>query len=94
MALFLRERGGQRLEQNGIKIMLRRRGQAAGVANMHAHRLRHTLAHEWQVNGGNETDLMAIMGWESPEMLRRYGRSAAAVRAHNSHRMLRLGNRV
>jgi site-specific recombinase XerD len=93
-ALFLPERGSRRLAPNGVKIMLRRRGEQAGISHMHAHRLRHTLAHEWQVNGGNETDLMAIMGWESPEMLRRYGRSAAAVRAQHSHRTLNLGNRV
>lgn len=74
--------------------MLRRRGERAGISRMHAHRLRHTLAHEWQVQGGNETDLMAIMGWDSPEMLRRYGRSAAAIRAQQSHRTLNLGNRV
>jgi integrase/recombinase XerC len=93
-ALFLRERGVARLEPNGVKIMLRRRGEQAGISRMHAHRLRHTLAHEWQLAGGNETDLMAIMGWDSPEMLRRYGRSAAAVRAQASHRALDLGNRV
>jgi non-ribosomal peptide synthetase component F len=62
--------------------------------HMHAHRLRHTLAHEWQLNHGNESDLMAIMGWRSPEMLRHYGKSAAAVRAQNSHRTMGLGNRV
>jgi integrase/recombinase XerC len=77
-----------------VKIMLRRRGEKAGISRMHAHRLRHTLAHEWQVQGGNETDLMAIMAWDSPEMLRRYGRSAAAIRAQHSHRALNLGNRV
>jgi site-specific recombinase XerD len=93
-ALFLAERGRVRLAPNGVKIMLRRRGNAAGIPRMHAHRLRHTLAHEWQLHEGNETDLMAIMGWESPEMLRRYGKSAAAVRAHSSHRRLGLGNRV
>jgi integrase/recombinase XerC len=93
-ALFLGDRRRQRLAPNGVKIMLRRRGEQAGINGMHAHRLRHTLAHEWQLNGGNETDLMAIMGWDSPEMLRRYGRSAAAVRAQKSHRALNLGNRV
>lgn len=93
-ALFLRERGGTQLAPNGVKIMLRRRGEQAGISRMHAHRLRHTLAHEWQLAGDNESDLMAIMGWESPEMLRRRGRSAAAVRAQASHRGLNLGNRV
>jgi site-specific recombinase XerD len=92
--LFLAERGHKPLSPNGVKIMLRRRGNHAGIPHMHAHRLRHTLAHEWQLNHGNESDLMAIMGWRSPEMLRHYGKSAAAVRAQNSHRTMGLGNRV
>jgi integrase/recombinase XerC len=37
---------------------------------------------------------MAITGWESREVLRVYGESAAAVRAEASHRKLGLGNRV
>jgi site-specific recombinase XerD len=93
-ALFLAERGRGRLAPDGVKTMLRRRGQEAGIGRMHAHRCWHTLAHEWQLHDGNPTDLMAIMGWESPEMLRRYGNSAAAIRAENSHRKLGLGNRV
>jgi hypothetical protein len=54
----------------------------------------HTLAHEWRLNGGDPDDLMAITGWESREVLRVYGESAAAVRAEASHRKLGLGNRV
>jgi integrase/recombinase XerC len=92
--LFLSERGRKRLNVAGVKTMIRRRGAAAGLDGMHAHRLRHTLAHEWQLHGGNESDLMAIMGWTSPEMLRRYGASARAERAQNSHRTLRLGDRI
>jgi integrase/recombinase XerC len=93
-ALFLSERGRKRLGRDGVKTMLRRRGEEAGIAHMHAHRFRHTLAHEWRLNGGDPDDLMAIMGWESREMLRVYGESAAAVRAEASHRKLGLGNRV
>jgi integrase/recombinase XerC len=93
-ALFLAEKGRRRLASDGVKTMLRRRGQLAGISHLHAHRFRHTLAHEWQLNDGNQTDLMAIMGWESPEMLRRYSSSAANIRAENSHRRLGLGNRV
>jgi integrase/recombinase XerC len=92
-ALFLSDQG-LAMSTNATKLMFVRRGRAAGVGHMHAHRLRHTLAHEWQVHEGNETDLMAIMGWRSPQMLRRYGRSAAEVRAQRSHRRLGLGNRV
>ncbi|OLF11877.1 tyrosine-type recombinase/integrase [Actinophytocola xanthii] len=93
-ALFLAERGRKRLGSDGVKTMLRRRGEAAGIGRLHAHRFRHTLAHEWRLNGGDADDLMAIMGWESREMLRVYGESAAAVRAEATHRRLGLGNRV
>ncbi|KAA9157931.1 tyrosine-type recombinase/integrase [Amycolatopsis acidicola] len=92
--LFLAQRGRRTLTPNAIKIMLRRRGREAGIPGVHAHQFRHTLAHEWQLQGGNESDLMAIMGWASPEMLRRYGKSAAAQRAQHSHRTLALGDRI
>ena len=82
------------LTGEGIKQMLKRRGQEAGVPHLHAHRFRHTLAHMWQLNAGNETDLMRIMGWKSREMLARYGASAADQRAHASARALHLGDRV
>jgi integrase/recombinase XerC len=82
------------LTGEGIKQMLKRRGTEAGVPHLHAHRFRHTLAHNWQLNGGNETDLMRIMGWKSREMLTRYGASAADERAHESARALQLGERV
>lgn len=72
--LFLAERGREPLKPNGIKIMIRRRGNAADIPHMHAHRLRHTLSHVWQREQGNESDLMAIMGWRSPEMLAVAGR--------------------
>ncbi|GGU85011.1 tyrosine-type recombinase/integrase [Lentzea flava] len=79
---------------DGIKQMIKRRGRQAGIENMFAHRLRHTFAHTWQLKGGNETDLMRIMGWKSDQMLRRYGASAADERAQLAHRAMALGDRV
>lgn len=92
--LWLCDRSRGPLAAAGINRMLERRGAQAGLDSMFAHRFRHTLAHNWQLNKGNETDLMRIMGWKSPEMLRRYGASAADQRAHRSHRELSLGDRV
>ena len=66
----------------------------AGVQRLHWHQLRHTAAHVWQLNDGNEGDLMEIMGWRSRAMLDRYGKSARVQRAHASHRRMSLGDRV
>ncbi|MEU7909310.1 tyrosine-type recombinase/integrase [Actinoplanes sp. NPDC049118] len=93
-ALWLPEKGETPLASNGVKIMLRRRGEAAGVANVHAHRWRHNFAHEWKLAGGDTGDLMMVLGWASDDMPRRYGASAAAERAQQVHARLRIGERV
>lgn len=95
-ALWLADRGAKPLNTDGVKTMLRRRSQAAGLGadRIHAHRFRHTLAHEWLVNGGNETDLMRLMGWSSRDMLLHYAASAGQQRAQEAHRKMRLGDRL
>ncbi|MBG0564894.1 tyrosine-type recombinase/integrase [Actinoplanes sp. NEAU-A11] len=92
--LWLPEKGETPLAANGIKIMLRRRGELAGVAKVHAHRWRHNFAHEWKLAGGDTGDLMLVLGWASDDMPRRYGASAAAERAQQVHARLRIGDRV
>jgi site-specific recombinase XerD len=93
-ALWLPARGEVPLASNGIKIMLRRRGLRAGVADVHAHRWRHNFAHEWKLAGGDTGDLMLVLGWSSDDMPRRYGASAAAERAQLTQARLRIGERV
>jgi integrase/recombinase XerC len=87
--LWLAERGARPLTPNGIKIMLKRRGQAAGLLGVHAHRWRHNFAHEWKRAGGDTGDLMLVLGWTSDDMPRHYGASAAAERAQEAQ--LRMG---
>ena len=57
-ALWLAERGHGPMTDNGIAQMLRRRGRLVGIDNLHAHQFRHTFAHSWLSEGGNEGDLM------------------------------------
>lgn len=97
--LWLGDRNRPPVGSNGVLLMLRRRGDAIGIKgelgrNLHAHLGRHAAAHHWQAAGGSEGDLMLVMGWSSPQMPRRYGKSAATERAHAAARKLRLGDRI
>jgi integrase len=89
-----RDRGGAPLTPNGIKIRLKRLGQAAGVPDLHAHRWRHSFAHEWKLAGADTGDLMLLLGWASEDMPRRYGASAAAERAMATQQRIGIGERV
>jgi len=79
---------------NGIHQMLQRRAGAASIEHLHPHMFRHTFAHRWLADGGQEQDLMRLAGWKSPQMLSRYGASAADERARDAHRRMRLGDKL
>jgi integrase/recombinase XerC len=92
--LWLAERGRGPLTYSGIAQVLKRRGREAGLGELHAHQFRHTAAHAWLAADGSESDLMRVMGWRSPQMLRRYGARLADERAREASRRLNLGDRV
>jgi site-specific recombinase XerD len=80
--LGIRNRGP--MTPSGVYQMVERRGQQAAV-EVHPHKFRHHFSHTWLDRGGAEGDLMELNGWTSPQMLRRYGRSAASARARRSY---------
>jgi site-specific recombinase XerD len=69
---------------SGVRQIIERRGEAIGL-DIHPHVFRHTFSHHWLDQGGAEGDLMALNGWTSAQMLRRYGRSARSARAQRAY---------
>lgn len=92
--LWLGVNGRPAMTDNGIGAMVRKRGAAAGIPELHPHVFRHTFAHEWRLAGGDDDSLMRLVGWKSRQMLHRYGASAADARAREAHQRLMLGDRI
>ncbi|EYR62071.1 integrase [Actinotalea ferrariae CF5-4] len=91
-ALFLSQRGA--MTPDGVRDRLRTRATQAGLDDLHPHRFRHTFAHDFLMNGGQERDLKRLAGWSSDVMLERYGASAADARARAAAQRMKRGDRV
>lgn len=88
-------RHGRPLTVDGIKDMLNRRGQQAGISgSLHAHRFRHGFSHRWKLAGGSNEGLMTIAGWSSSKMAEHYGRAARTERALAEQSRLSLVDRI
>lgn len=90
--LWLGKRG--HLTSDGIRQMLERRTGQAGLPHITPHQFRHSFAHHFLAEGGNESDLMRIAGWRSAEMVRRYARSSAQERAIIASKRFGLGSKI
>jgi integrase/recombinase XerC len=90
--LWLGTRG--RLTDSGVAQAIRRRGQLAGIADLHPHDLRHAWRHHAETAGASRETLMALGGWESDAMLRRYASTTANERAIDQARKIALGDKL
>lgn len=90
--LFLTQRGA--MSPDGARDRIRIRGEQAGIEGLHPHMFRHTFAHDFLMNGGQERDLKRLAGWSSDTMLERYGASAADARAKAAAQRMKRGDRV
>lgn len=80
---------------DGVHQMLKRVGRRAGVANVNAHRFRHTAAHTVLDTGEvSEGDAMLLFGWRTRSMVDRYGASAAHARAMRAARRASHADRI
>lgn len=91
-ALLLSQRGA--LTPDGVRDRMDVLAGAAGLGHIHPHQFRHTFAHDFLVNGGQERDLKRLAGWSSDAMLERYGASAADARAKAAAQRMKRGDRV
>ncbi len=92
--LWLAERGKRRLGPTGSRSCSNAAAWPHRVPQVHAHRWRHTYAHDWKLGGGDTGDLMVLMGWSSEEMARHYGASAATERAQQAQIRMGIGENV
>jgi len=92
--LGTRGRGVDHMTDSGIRAMLKRRGNEAGVQGVHPHRFRHTFADNWLAQGGSVDDLMHIAGWTTYDMPLLYAKGRGIARAHEAHQRLSPGDRI
>jgi site-specific recombinase XerD len=82
------------MTDSGIRDMVGRRGEQAGIQNVHPHRFRRSFADKWLEAGGSTDDLMHITGWKTYDMVREYTEARGIARAHQAHARLSPGDRI
>jgi integrase/recombinase XerD len=69
--LFLTERGAS-MDRNSIRLLLSDLGRKTGIADVHPHRFRHTMAIFFLRNGGDVFSLKRLLGHSSLTMVEHY----------------------
>jgi site-specific recombinase XerD len=82
------------MTDSGIRDMVGRRGDQAGIQNVHPHRFRRSFADKWLAAGGSTDDLMHITGWKTYDMVREYTEARGIAHAHDAHARLGPGDRI
>ena len=90
--LIIRSRIGEPLSQAALYLAVRKRGEQAGIENLHPHTFRHTCATRLLESGMQESDVRVLLGWSrGSHMLERYTQSGATKRALEARAGVRLG---
>ena len=92
--LWLGERNRGALTADGVRQLLERRCDQAGISHVHPHQFRHTAADYAMKSGMSDNDIMRNFGWKSRQMQTRYAAANADERAREAHRRLSPGDRV
>ena len=82
------------LALNGLRMMLQRRFNDAGVKFRGAHAFRRGFAMQYLASGGQEGDLKELGGWENYAMVSRYAKANAGERAIAAHKKISPGDRL
>jgi integrase len=77
---------GERLTKNALKLAVGRAFKAAGLEFKGIHAFRRASGIAYLRKGGQAEDLRVLMGWRSPEMVRRYVHAAEVERATAAHK--------
>lgn len=93
--LGIQGRNTSHMSPEGLRDMLTRRGELAGIqSKVHPHRYRGTAAHELLAAGASDSDVQSILGWKTREMVDHYAGDLAAERARETHARLSPADRL